>query len=697
MAGGLNVLSQRNIAAGTLVTAHRIAARQTADKFEFAARLGKPMERFYGAAELLELAAAQSDDILSIYIKANGTADGGETVLYAYPKTATPAVYSADGEFAEVDGGVYFEMPASDGYTLGVLLDAGEVDAMTRSYLIDIVRFIAILFALAAVAFFVLLKVLKLGSKAGIAVLITIQLAFGVMVALSYRGSYMRSIGGEGGVNDMLDTMLSSDVRRMEENGIPREDFYLFDEYLDEIADGIDIIDTIAVSESPDAVRLERSGVFVTLNGGMIRGKAFEYLLDALILSAVTLFLAIELIFFADRSDRMGGREQKTKALSLPTVRLMFFVLYLGVNMSAAFVVLFARDLCLKAGVTSGLLVSLPMSVEMFSGLFAIVVSGTLIRRLGFERTLYICAALSALGLLGCAVSGGVYTYTAARMFVGFGFALATITGRTIASSQTDPQLRSQILVGLTSGTLIGYCCGTVIGGLLADRFAYFAVFITAACVVALCVPLIRRTGLRTLNVSGSNKLTDIFRVMFGNAKASVHLFALVLPCYAAGMFLTYAMPLFAAESGMTTTVISALIMLNSLLAAYLSSATTGFLRKRFGVAVSAAVYAFVSAGVLLVFTFFPVFWVMLGSVALLGIADSFGLVLLSDSFMEIPFAQEKGAAVSMVAVTLSGKGGQFLAPALFSVGGAGGSPLIVGALCLTGGIAYAVTAKRVV
>jgi hypothetical protein len=72
-------------------------------------------------------------------------------------------------------------------------------------------------------------------------------------------------------------------------------------------------------------------------------------------------------------------------------------------------------------------------------------------------------------------------------------------------------------------------------------------------------------------------------------------------------------------------------------------------------------------------------------AIILLGVADSFGIVALTDGFAGLPASKKLGSSYSMISFTLLGKAGQFIALQTFAF--TGGLPVFLAALCIVGAL----------
>jgi hypothetical protein len=151
-------------------------------------------------------------------------------------------------------------------------------------------------------------------------------------------------------------------------------------------------------------------------------------------------------------------------------------------------------------------------------------------------------------------------------------------------------------------------------------------------------------------------------------------------------MFISYFTPLYGSQQNLSATVISSLIMVNSLISAYLSPFVVKVVLKIMDAGKSVILYAAVNFAMLLALSIYQNMTFLLIAVAVLGIADSFGLVMLVEAMMTRPEAK-RDAARAMIFITLASKIGQTAAPTLIAADG--GTPLMLACVTIVGAALY--------
>ena len=198
--------------------------------------------------------------------------------------------------------------------------------------------------------------------------------------------------------------------------------------------------------------------------------------------------LAQRLKAFGARFGLNRGMSGRDEAVSSPAdMRLALFLMVGAEEMQKAFMPLYVASLedNLIEWLSPQVLIGLPISVYMFAVAVFTPFAGTWSDRFGPRRIFLLGLVPAALGFLGCALASGVLQLVSFRILTAIGYAMCTIAAQGFIMSHMPPRQRAQgaaIFVGVTMAASI---CGTAIGGILADRVGYRAVF---GCAAMLCV-----------------------------------------------------------------------------------------------------------------------------------------------------------------------------------------------------------------
>ncbi len=678
-----NYMSFEGIAQSLHVDTYRFVAVGGAQRMEYALNLGKTLDKYYGLGDQLEEIRSNSGNILAVSVR-----DDNRELITSVPAGVDMSSYTLnEGEpYLQGEGVVYTEYIFDGDKSIGLLLDTAQTDETVYGYLRQIAIVAAVILLVGIIAVIVATALtkgrLKSLKRVLIGVIILAQIALGIAVVQQYSVRYMSNLDGTA---QIVSEVIEKDIKKITDAGIPVDEFVDFDIYLQDMAGEIDSFSTITNAQSTDNnPHYTVLGVDLSfgINEEVINANIFNFILDTVILIVATAFITLELLFFA---GALSSGEQRD--LITGRIRMMYFVIYAALSMGAAFVSVVALDMCTTLGQGSNnLLIGLPMTIEMLAGIMAIVISGMLLKQLGIRRTMMLSVLFCCAGLLLAGWGEHIWEFSLARALSGFGFSLATMVGRVYATSdKTDP---GGVLANLTSVSILGFCSGAVLGGLLSDRLGYNAVFYISAICVLIALIFVKEMKL-PIDEQKQFSAQGIFGI-FKDRMAFGYLVLLTLPMNACAIVISYYVPLFGAQNGLSTTAISGIVLINSLLAAYLAPFTNALCAKldSSGTQKSIYLYGAVLAIGIIAFTLFETVPMMILMSAVLGIADSFGLVVLITAFVRIPMVQKIGNVTGSVCSTLMGKSGQTLAPTGIALGG--GTPIVLGAMVVLGMIANA-------
>ncbi len=710
----LNFLSFRSHLAATEANSLYISLSPTISRIEYAMSFGKPLAHFYGMQSLLAEQCERVGHIENLYVL-----DEGKTLLHtAYPdkEGSYPTLY-VNGEYIEEGGRLWYPLPLAGDSTLLLEADIAGLKSAENAYLAGLVRFG--LWTAAAALVLALILYLAAGKKGvgmrgyknrSVAVLVLSQLALGLFTYQGYMAGY-RETGAT--LARISASTVAQDVNGVTSLGIGFDELYGLEDYLKTYTDIIPEFDAVALKPDNHPVMPSELATEVLLGGETrllvfslsaktMNRVSFQYILNTLLLLTTSILLITETQFLITaRLKRLAvtaGESARTDATAM--MRMTVFALYACINMGLAISPIAASRLYEPAlGIDRAFAVGLPITAEMFASLGAILLTSALITKLGIRGTFLLAIGLACAGLIGSAFARGIPVYTAARAAVGFGYGLITILGRTFASQQTEETGRTEVLAQLSGGSIAGLCFGSILGGILSEHLSFETVFlISAAAIAGGCAMIFFIPFAKTQ--AGKKTAAGLFSIL-SNPSSLLYLLLLVVPVYACSLFISYVLPLTGSTFALSTSAISGLIMANALLSGYLSPAMTGWCLTRLGIQRGVLLYIAATSAAIAVFAFFPVLPVLVAVVCVLGIADSFGIVILLEGFRRTRGAAAGGPADGMIAATMAGKAGQAVAPTLLllpsPLGGMGGACFTLAVFAAAGGLFYLFAGRALV
>jgi predicted MFS family arabinose efflux permease len=250
-------------------------------------------------------------------------------------------------------------------------------------------------------------------------------------------------------------------------------------------------------------------GVEVRLSPAAVRAARVDLSLDSLALAIISSLLLMELVRLMP-GDPLGRRvalgpadgpggpapvgAPAFRTVGIGRLRPLIFAGLLATDLPLSFIPLKARDLgAAPFPIPPGILLGLPISVEMLMIGVAMVLGGRLARLLGGDWPLLAAGLLSAaLGSVMSALAGGPMMFLLARALVGLGYGAFNMATHYLAAEAGPSGRVGESMGDLAAGFYSGGMCGCLIGGLLADRFGFDAVFVLAAVLFAATAALAR-------------------------------------------------------------------------------------------------------------------------------------------------------------------------------------------------------------
>jgi predicted MFS family arabinose efflux permease len=479
---------------------------------------------------------------------------------------------------------------------------------------------------------------------------------------------------------NFIENTIEKNVTGVYAKGLSLQNIEGFDAYLDSIKDSIAQIEDITYEINPaNSEQISRFNALIS--NDYINQQMSKILLDMLTVLIISIFFMIELTLLAvvimTRGPTSASRQLETDidiTSSHRLVRALVFFISLSTFMSLTFVPIVMKNIYQPfLGLPRDVVLGLPLSAEMLGGILAIILAGRSINKSSWQQVFYLGAVFLAVGNLLSGLSDTVIAYTLSRAVAGWGSGYILITIRTLAVSLPD---RTVAIAEFSAGSIAGLNCGAVIGGMLADRIGYSAVFCIAAVTVAFSVFFVYRlmpgytieakgTGSSSLMANLVNLITD--------KKAMVFLACIFIPYFVAGAFLDYYFPLFASSNNLSQSDISRGILLNGLFVIYLGPVLSRFFSDRLGNTSGMVVSVFIvvcALGTFIMFGNIPAAFV---TIILLGIADSFGVAMKTNYFLGLNGIKNlqlnQGIAVFSGMVNLSRMAGPILYGMALSLG----------------------------
>ena len=163
-------------------------------------------------------------------------------------------------------------------------------------------------------------------------------------------------------------------------------------------------------------------------------------------------------------------------------IRPAVFIFIFSEALSISFLPLFARALYRPIwGLSQEIVIGLPISAFMLCIGVALPIGGAFSDRAGHRKAFLTGAVLSAAGLVLTGMARDMTTLILFRSLVGFGFGMVFMASQNFVIENTSPANRAEGLAMFISAFYAGTLCGSAIGGMLADRVGFRAIFFLGA------------------------------------------------------------------------------------------------------------------------------------------------------------------------------------------------------------------------
>lgn len=680
----LNIMSYNKLTNQIYTNANKLISTSSFNRIEYSLSFGKPIEKFYGMKSILDENLKASSDFLGVYVVNNKN-----EILYRTGKeiTSVPADILSS-EYVETDEGLYASKKINKDSAIVWLLNkepAVEEINGYRNKIFNIDTVLAVVtLCLTILLYFVVLKkkgVVKFDKVKVPVILIFVvtQLLFGAFAMQTYMSGYKRSISK---ISNDISKVVKNNASQVMAQGVPIEEFFEFDKYLLNLVEDIPEIDNIYITaerigdSTMDKIIYNGKVYYVNVESKIdqevVNKRMLQIFIDAVILIIIIILFCLELSLFlgksADKYEEKRISKKIDTEINISGVRMFFFIVQMALSLDAGFISIVSIKMYNALGNTDlpESLCGFPVTINIIATIIGIVIWGKLITKSGLKLVMSLGLIFSAIGLLFSSWAGNLYSLSVARFICGLGLAAILSSSKVCASLPKDIKERTKFSSALTVGMLAGASCGVVIGGLTADRTSYSFVFMLAGILSLLSLILLPIMNIKNASTIKSAFSFSQLKTIMKVPMAVAYILLIVIPMYVASMFLSYSVPLYGDEIGLTQTVISALIMLNYIITAYLTNTISNFLMERINIKTLTVIYVLLVTVLITLFCIFNNLVVTIISIILLSIADAFGLIVLVETFYSL-LGDKVNRATSMLVFIFISKVGCAMAPSIIS------------------------------
>lgn len=394
-----------------------------------------------------------------------------------------------------------------------------------------------------------------------------------------------------------------------------------------------------------------------------------EVALTILSMAVVLLMIIVEIIFYAEH------RERKRKNLALPglaaqfPLRLLIFLAYLVDCMQDAFVSILANQLYTPIlGIPQSVGAALPLSAQVFAAAVMAFLGGGLSRKAGVKKTLVGGFLLEITGCLLCGAGGTYFSLLGGKAVIGMGLGLIIVSLNAIAARGEDEAESAKAFTDISAGTLAGVTAGAGVGSIILSFGHYSMVYFAGAAILLIGLALsFSGRDYKEAAVAKVKEEVGFFRFLF-NRQVITFLLLMLLPFLMGLSFREYFFPIYAAELGMSETMIGRLYLICGLLVIYAGPQLTGKLIARLGGKWTVALASGLIIAAPLLYAAIPTLATTIVGVLLLSVAISFGYAAQSTYYSELPSVEHYGGGRAMGIYSLFENIGQTLGPMIYGL-----------------------------
>lgn len=676
LAAILNAYSFVNSSVEAVGENRAVILSQIKGSLEYGLKYGKQLENYYGIDDIFDKADKYCDAD-NVYIT-----DTDFEPLYGEdpPEDIAEKAAQMDNNGAErilwTDGDTQNILLNIDntyeraGY-IGIACSTREMKNFSRPY----VRFIyifALVEALAGIGLFLFVfhffphRYQKTRLKYLIMISVIIINVTSVIPTFFILSSGYRALSAD--VAESLISQNADDLERLISEGVLYSDMDKTEEYFGNIADSSEQISSITLTETGDdkgvSRKLAKDGeghemfLVARISGEFVAGKIRTALINTLVTTVTAIMISIEILTFLLGILIGGARNRRTLCDNSAHITIEDPGLVRGLSfffsafryMAAAFMAIVLAEIYRPVYVFGHqipyeILLSLPLSGQVFISMITSYLSGTVIHKYGWKKTCLFGVAVMIAGTFASAFARSPVPFIVSQMIVGTGLGFAKMGIDIYSVAVAAEEDMAIYTAGSNAGAIVGFSCSAALGALIASIFGYSGAYIVMSVLGVGVLLLIFSFGMNVAprkDDEGSKEEATGEKTGL-DLRFPAYILLIIIPYYFILMFVDYFFPVYANSEGITTDAIGYVMLIYGVVTAYIGTPLCPRLTKRLSAALLMPVILLILAGSFFVFSVHNIVIMATLIVALIGIADG---IMPSAQFMyiyDLPFSRSIG------------------------------------------------------
>ena len=417
-------------------------------------------------------------------------------------------------------------------------------------------------------------------------------------------------------------------------------------------------------------------------------------IVNILAMVVIVVLFTVELVSFLhakEKDDSLRRKGINPDTVQPELFRFIVFLVFFFTNLTCAILPIYALKMANEMnffGISPELLSAIPISAEVFSGAVFSAIGGKVIRKIGNKKAILLSSLFFTAGFVFRVVPN-LFTLTLGSLFIGSGWGIQLLMVNVLIAKLPEEE-KNQGYTHFNIASVAGANSAIVLGGFLVQWLDYWMLFMLNA-LTSVALYYVSRKYLIDVPIDDHKAVAGKKRnakAVFGfvfKPKVMIFFLFMLSPILIAGYFLYYLFPIIGSEWGITDTYIGYLLVVYGLCSVVFGKKTTEFFskgrKKNVGLFCAACIY---------VLAFFIVArgqsrTSLYVALLMLGVADSFGMPLLSDYFTDLKevsdFGYDKAFGVYSVFDNVAQSLGSFVFSSVLVVGVEKGLNILIVAL----------------